>query len=223
MSLPGLKVLAFLMLAASTASLTACVSVPASSTAQPQAAASSAILRGTLLLPPGAQLPQGARLQLALIDRFGQSGQLAAREIALSGDPPIGFELPFSRGRVADITVYRLDASIFDSSGRLMFTSDGEHPVNLGVEAEPTRIELMAISSERRSARRFNCEGLPLNAEFLDPELRIEISNQQHNLRRAHAASGARYIGANAEFWTKGSEARLQLGDRGLSCELIAE
>ena len=137
--------------------------------------------------------------------------------------PPISFELPFARDRVADVTVYRLDASIFDPSGRLLFTSDGEHPVNLGVEAEPTRIELMAIDSARRSSQRFNCEGLPLNTEFVDPELRIEISNQPHNLRRAHAASGARYIGANAEFWIKDNEARLQLGDRTLVCALITE
>ena len=203
--------------------LTHCAHTPTVQPVSDQDAVPSDALRGTLLLPPGSALPPGARLRLSLIDRFGDGGELATRELVLESPTPLSFSLPFDRRRVSDVTVYRLDAAVYGPDGSLLFTSDGEHPVNLGVEAEATRIELMTIERQSRSIRSYNCDGLPLNAEFLDPDLVIEISQQQHRLRRAHAASGIRYIGANAEFWARDNIARLQLGDRSMNCALLGQ
>lgn len=212
-----------LLIAALSFALGGCV--PQTANQRPSAVESEPAdaLRGSLLLPPGTALPAGSRLRLSVLDRFNDGAELTSREMSIDSAPPISFRLPFDRGRVTDVTVYRLDAAIYGPEGTLLFTSDGEHPVNLGEEAEPTRIELMAIDRQSRSQRRYNCDGLPLNAEFADPDLTIEISNQQHRLRRAHAASGIRYMGANAEFWAKDGEARLQLGDRAMSCAQLAD
>ncbi|MBD8527932.1 MliC family protein [Pseudomarimonas arenosa] len=203
-------------------SLAGCISTPPRADSE-DTLAGAGLLRGKLLLPPGSSAPPGARLRLSLLDRFSDGAELTAREYPLDSAPPIDFRLTFDRRRISDVTVYRLDAAVYGPDGRLLFTSDGEHPVNLGVEAEPTRIELMAIDSQSQGLRSYDCEGLPLAAEFVDPDLMIEIGSQQHRLRRAHAASGARYIGANAEFWINGDEARLQLGDHAMQCSALGD
>lgn len=229
--IPGATVRRVAALLALTSLLAACASTaPTAPDAAPSAVApaapiTDAAVAGQILLPPGSTLPIGARLQLVLADRFPDAldtPPLAASDNVVEGAPPLRFQLPFARAAVRDISVYRLDVAIFDGNGRLAFISDGEHPVNLGVEAEPTRIELMAVAEGQQQRLRFDCGGLLAEVTIADPDLRLQLPDGPHALRRAHAASGIRYIGAGAEFWSKGREARIQVGERSLNCVLGA-
>lgn len=191
---------------------------------EPVVSAANGVLRGQLLLPPGASLPAAARLQLLLADRFSDDPAqlpLAASERPLEGNPPFAFELAFDRAGVRDISVYRLDVAVFDASGRLAFVSDGEHPVNLGVEAEPTRIELMTVAADAGGQQTFDCGELIAELQLAGPDLHLQLPGARHHLRRAHAAAGVRYVGALAEFWSRDDEARIQLGAQAYHCQRL--
>lgn len=186
---------------------------------RPTAAAASDALRGEILLPPGALPPAAGQLQLALVERFSAAGSTLARaEMVLEGLPPYRFSLPFSRDAVADISVYRLEVSLFGTDGRLLYASDGEHPVNLGVEAEPTRVALIALDADNSGPRSLDCGDFLAELQYADPDLTLIENGQPHRLRRAHASVGRRYVGADAELWMDDSEARLQLGPRRSDC-----
>lgn len=209
--------------------LAACASTPPAAPAPTAAASAPATqpddaLRGQILLPPGSSLPVGGRLQLVLADRFPgnpDTPPLAAAERPLPATAPLPFELPFARAQVRDISVYRLDVAIFDAAGRMRFVSDGEHPVNLGEEAEPTRIELMAVATEGQQSFSYDCGGVRAEVRLIDPDLFLDVPLGRFQLRRAHAASGSRYIGGDAELWSKGEQARIQLGPQTLHCQRL--
>lgn len=203
--------------------LAACQSTPtvapSPSAARPAAVAADGLLRGEILLPPGALPPAQGRLQLALVERFEAARSTLARsEVAIDGLPPYRFSLPFARAAVADISVYRLEVSLFGADGRLLYASDGEHPVNLGVEAEPTRVALMALDADNNGPRHLDCGEFLAELQYADPDLTLVENGQPHRLRRAHATVGRRYIGADAELWMDEGEARLQLGPQRIDC-----
>jgi len=181
------------------------------------------LLQGQVLLPPGSTLPEGARLQLRLVDRFAPAASadlLAQRELSMT-TTPFHFELPFPRSQVRDISVYRLDVVVRDTAGRQHFVSDGEHPVNLGEEAEPTRIELMALEGVGGSTHQLDCGAFVADLRFDDPDLRLQLPDGSHALRRAHASVGHRYVGADAEIWLLDDAGRLQLGRESFDCRRV--
>lgn len=200
--------------------LAACQSTPPPRPAPtPPPAAASDALHGEILLPPGALPPGAGQLQLALVERFSAAGTTLARaEFALQGLPPYRFSLPFARETIDDISVYRLEVSLFGADGRLLYASDGEHPVNLGVEAEPTRVALIALDADNSGPRSLDCGEFVAELQYADPDLTLIENGQPHRLRRAHASVGRRYVGADAELWMDASEARLQLGPRRSDC-----
>ena len=54
---------------------------------------------------------------------------------------------------------------------------------------------------------------------FLGPEtVQILISHHKHILQRVRTASGARYLGENIDFWNKGAEASLEVGNQRYQC-----
>ena len=199
--------------------LAACQSTPSVSPATAAPDAAEDALRGEILLPPGALPPAAGQLQLALVERFSAAGATLARaEIAVQGLPPYRFSLPFPREAIGDISVYRLEVSLFGADGRLLYASDGEHPVNLGVEAEPTRVALIALDADNSGPRSLDCGEFVAELQYADPDLTLIENGQPHRLRRAHASVGRRYVGADAELWMDASEARLQLGPRRSDC-----
>ncbi len=178
----------------------------------------SARLEGQILLPRELSAPSQGMLMLQLVPRFGGSGQLAEARQTFDTPPPWPFELPFARAAVGDPTLYRLDVSLFDAEGHLRFISDGEHPVNLDVEAEPTRVELIAIDSSDPRVSELDCEGAVVTLQFEEPRLQLSLEAKPHALRRAHSAVGRRYVGADAELWLQPDRARLQLGEKRFHC-----
>ncbi|MCK7592260.1 MliC family protein [Pseudomarimonas salicorniae] len=202
--------------------LVACAGTPEHS-APPAASASvkapSGRLSGQILLPRELTAPPAGRLQLLLVPRFNPSPTtLASASIAFDTPPPWSFELPFERKAVADPTLFRLDVALFDAAGQLRFVSDGEHPVNLDVEAEPTRIELIPLSDTDDRVLQADCGGTTLTLQFSGPDLVLSVDGEPHRLRRAYSAVGERYIGPDAELWLQPDRARVQLGERSLSC-----
>jgi heat shock protein HslJ/membrane-bound inhibitor of C-type lysozyme len=70
---------------------------------------------------------------------------------------------------------------------------------------------------------RFDCgEAGPLEFRFLGPEtIEVMVGGERYIMPRQRAASGARYVGDGAEFWNKGDEALLVIGDRRYECRRV--
>lgn len=202
--------------------LAACGSLPGRTPAAGATAPPAATLDGQILLPRELSAPSGGVLMLQLVPRFGGAGQLADARQPFATPPPWRFSLPFPRNAVSDPTLYRLDVSLFDAEGHLRFISDGEHPVNLDVEAEPTRIELIAIDGSGQQVSELDCDGVLVTLQFEEPRLVLSLDATPHTLRRAHSAVGRRYVGADAELWLQPDRARLQLGEQHFNCVVTA-
>jgi membrane-bound inhibitor of C-type lysozyme len=69
----------------------------------------------------------------------------------------------------------------------------------------------------------FACTGGPtVSLRFPDPEqLELDDGNSARSLTRIRSASGARYAGDGAEFWEKGDEAMLTIGEARYECRKI--
>lgn len=196
---------------ARTEAASATADLPPATAAASSDAVADALLHGQMVWPDGRQPEPGSRARLTLAHRFESRAALAEIEFDLAGAPPYALQVPFVRAAVGDPTLYRLDVSVFDVDGRLRWVSDGEHPVNLDREADPTRVVLMAVDTAARIDVRLDCDGFTASARGVDPDLQIDEQGRSHRLRRAHAASGIRYIGADAELWMHADEARLQI------------
>lgn len=201
--------------------LAGCVGVPRDSTPGSAATAPSGTLEGQILIPRGMAAPESGSLQLQLLPRFGGGRTLAGARLPIEAAPPWRFALPFDRAEVADPTLFRLDVALFDGAGHLRYISDGEHPVNLDPEAEPTRIELIPIDASAPGIGELDCAGRIVTLQFSEPDLLLSLDAVPHRLRRAHSALGRRYVGADAELWLQADEARLQLAERLLTCRPI--
>ena len=205
--------------------LAACATPPArNARASPEAPSGSeqGQLRGQILLPRELLPPPSGLLQLQLVPRFNPAPTaLASARIPFDAAPPWPFELAFARDAVRDPTLYRLDVALFDAEGHLRFVSDGVHPVNLDVEAEPTRIELIALDSSHPDISELDCAGQTVTLQFSEPDLLLSLDAVPHRLRRAHSAVGRRYVGADAELWLQTEQARLQLGEQLLNCVAV--
>jgi uncharacterized lipoprotein YbaY len=176
-------------------------------------------LLGQILLPRELSAPPAGVLHLQLVPRFNPApAALASARIEFSAPPPWPFAMPFERARIGDPTLYRVDVALFDAAGHLRFVSDGEHPVNLDVEAEPTRIVLIPLDTTDPSVSELDCDGETVTLQLTGPDLVLSIDALPRRLRRAHSAVGQRYVGPDAELWLQADEARLQLGERSLSC-----
>src|SRR5690606_29133879 len=130
--------------------------------------------------------------RLTLAHRFAEQPPLAEIEVTLDGAAPFAFQVPFVRDAVSDVTVYRLDVSVYSAEGRLRWVSDGEHPVNLDREADPSRVVLMAIDQRGVQRSEWDCGGERVALRGIDPEPLLTFRGQEHHVRRAHAAAGTR-------------------------------
>ena len=62
-------------------------------------------------------------------------------------------------------------------------------------------------------------ERLPVSYRLLDASaLELSVAGQKHVLRQHISASGARYLGEGVEFWSKGRESLLWIGELRYQC-----
>ena len=66
-------------------------------------------------------------------------------------------------------------------------------------------------------------DDLQASFRFLGPEtIELTLAEQSHVLLRERSASGARYVGDEVEFWNKGSEVMLRIGEQRYQCSTEA-
>lgn len=93
----------------------------------------------------------------------------------------------------------------------------------------PLLLALGACSPEAKDAGSevfvFNCtDNLTASIRYLDPETaELTVNGGNHLLQRQRSASGARYVGPEVEFWNKGREAMLRLGESRYDCSAAQE
>jgi heat shock protein HslJ/membrane-bound inhibitor of C-type lysozyme len=104
-----------------------------------------------------------------------------------------------------------------------LLDSEGDRRVDLIAAVGPdseTRSDA-PVDLPGTSEHRFLCSDLGSVAfRFLGPEtIELQAGEKRFVLPRQRAASGARYASEDAEFWNKGDEAMLTIGDRRYTCE----
>ena len=71
----------------------------------------------------------------------------------------------------------------------------------------------------------FTCtDGLTASVRFLGPEtIELTLNGEDYQLQQERSASGARYVGPEAEFWNKGQESMLRIGELRYTCATAEE
>ncbi|MDH4072337.1 MAG: MliC family protein [Gammaproteobacteria bacterium] len=89
-----------------------------------------------------------------------------------------------------------------------------------GCSQEQPALDLSATTSHQ-----FGCgDAGPVEFRFLGPDtIEVTAGNDRFIMQHQRAASGARYLGDGAEFWNKGDEALLIVGDRRFECRRIGD
>jgi hypothetical protein len=91
----------------------------------------------------------------------------------------------------------------------------------IGIDSDPTakRPEPQDIGSGKRIV--FDCEVKgAISFHFLGPEtVELKVGDVVRVLTRERSASGARYTASGVEFWNKGDEALLAIGEERFTCK----
>jgi heat shock protein HslJ len=90
--------------------------------------------------------------------------------------------------------------------------------VDAAAVSAPEPLDLPATTSDR-----FECGDVgQVEFRFLGPEtIEVTVDGERYIMPRQRAASGARYVGDGAEFWNRGDEALLVIGDRRYECKRV--
>jgi heat shock protein HslJ len=104
----------------------------------------------------------------------------------------------------------------------VLYDAEGAERVRaIGVDSDPTaeRPEPQDFWSGTPSV--FDCEGKgAISYRFVGPEtIELTVDDVTRVLNQEIAASGARYSGNGVEFWSKGSEALLTVGNERFTCK----
>lgn len=100
-----------------------------------------------------------------------------------------------------------------------------ERPVGIRIAIPLGILALTACSPEvmdgASDATLLNCTGgLKASFRFVGPEtVELEWGGERYLLNQARSASGARYVGADAEFWNKGADSMLRIGESRYECK----
>lgn len=177
--------------------------------------------RERIALPPGATL----LVTLTEPDQADPDAPTLARQrIDLAGQQvPLRFRLTATAVSLKAGRRYAVRAVIHDERGRPLWSirsahviDPGETLANLGV-LMLTRVSMEEADTAAAPAIAFQCGEHEVTARFAGDAMELHMDGVTHRLSQALSASGARYTGDAAgqplEFWNKGREARLTLGD----------
>lgn len=169
-------------------------------------------------------------LRLSRTDGNGQAGELLVQQVLAlpDGGMPASAELALPRASIGDDDRLQVEALLRDASGRVLLSSmpaavqrDGERG-----SAGPLR-SAGATGEAPAPLQGFRCGEVALAVAEEGDELLLALDGAGYRLQRVEAASGARYRrdGATAvEFWNRGDEATLRVGESALpTCQRVAD
>ena len=149
------------------------------------------------------------------------------------------FETAGVTRRACEPALMEQEQAFLDALGAVTSVGRGEDGGLLLLDSGgAARLELVAAVGPESGAQQENPQDLPGTTEhvfecsdlgevrfrFLGPDtMELEAGDTRFVLTHQPAASGARYVGDSAEFWNKGDEAMLTIGDRQHSCKRTGE
>lgn len=115
----------------------------------------------------------------------------------------------------------RTIASVVCTSAVFLGCSGGES----GDSDDPGREAPVPLDLAATTYHRFDCgDAGPVEFRFLGPDtIEVNVGATRYAMPHQRAASGARYEGDGAEFWNKGDEALLTIGDQRFECRRIGD
>ncbi|MFN3643390.1 MAG: META domain-containing protein [Gemmobacter sp.] len=166
-------------------------------TAQTDTLTGEAFYRERIALDPGA---------LLLVEARGAGGEaLAEVRVPTEGrQVPLGFSLAVPSG--AAITLH---AGLF-SGGMPQFLSG---PVSVPADRDTGALPPILLTREAATvmASTFRCGDIAVAVRLTEAGVRLRSGGAVHDLVPEPAASGARYTGPGAQFWSRGNSASVSL------------
>ncbi len=135
---------------------------------------------------------------------------------------PLSFTFPISVYNVRDAHFYSITAYVTNSQGHVIAWTQNPIPaLTHGLDAEVLEISVYDVDNHQDSTvYTFECDnGSIFTASYWGEDVvRLMASDNNYLLRQTESASGARFTSREAEFWNKGTEATITIGDDTLSC-----
>lgn len=169
-------------------------------------------------------------LRLSRDDGDDRPGELLVQQVLAlpDGGMPASAELALPHASIDDDDRLLVEALLRDASGRVLLTSapasvqrDGERG-----SAGPLR-SAGATGEAPAPLQGFRCGDVAAMVAAEGDELLLALDGAGYRLQRVEAASGARYRREGAtpvEFWNRGEEATLRVGESALpTCRRVAE
>ena len=169
-------------------------------------------------------------LRLSRDDGDDRPGELLVQQVLAlpDGGMPASAELALPHASIDDDDRLLVEALLRDASGRVLLTSapasvqrDGERG-----SAGPLR-SAGATGEAPAPLQGFRCGDVAAMVAAEGDELLLALDGAGYRLRRVEAASGARYRREGAtpvEFWNRGDEATLRVGESALpTCRRVAD
>lgn len=218
--------------------LAACAPGHEAEPAQATAAADEPMLsvRGQIRLPAGAILPDGADIQVTLVNTLladTSMAVLARQSLEQPTGSRIAFALEVPAARVEARMIYALSALVRDRGGRVLFVTDFARQVDPGQD-EPVTLTLVSVAGPDDADGEdgsgpihldYDCQGRTVHAIYASDRLTLSFpdTGQSLLLPAAISASGARFAIDGNEFWGRGKQASLTLaGQRRVTCHELA-
>lgn len=193
---------------------------------------------GQIRLPAGAILPDGADIQVTLVNTLladTPMAVLARQTLEQPTGSRIGFALEVPADRVEARMIYALSALVRDHGGRVLFVTDFARQVDPR-QAEPVVLTLVSVAGPDDADADggdgsgpihldYDCEGRAVHAIYASDRLTLSFPDTGQSLRlpAAISASGARFAIDGNEFWGRGNQASLTLaGQRRVTCHELA-
>jgi uncharacterized lipoprotein YbaY/uncharacterized membrane protein len=177
--------------------------------------------------------PAGARLEISLVNtRLADTPDaVVARHVVENvGSPPIPFELAVDPSKLDGRMSYSIAAVLRDVDDKAWFVTDTQNPVVPG-QAEPLTLNLIRVgqspaasvaqvdaTASAQAKVRYRCGDRIVDAEFADDQAILRYDDEERALPIAMSGSGARYAQDGIEFWSKGNEATLRIGEERSDC-----
>jgi putative lipoprotein len=170
---------------------------------------------GTVTYRERIALPEGARVRVTLLDvsLVDQPARVIAEEEVLpTGQVPVPFALRFEPQKVEQERRNALHATIADAGGKTLWASPAATPVL--TQGAPAAVELVVQRATTPTGARvvaYDCERLSFRVEVSKDRALLFLPGRKLLLEREPTASGAKYAGGGATFWSRGDGAELVL------------
>ncbi|SDM40708.1 Uncharacterized lipoprotein YbaY [Catalinimonas alkaloidigena] len=190
------------------------------------AATDSLRVSGTISYRPRVELPPHAVAYVRLVDAsLPENETPPLREVRINSPRhvPIRFEFQVADADLSPTHTYALHARITDGNQQVLWATTEPVTIPLVGHHSPLTVEVTRVQADKApQAFVFNCDSVQMTVRMEGENAQLLWNDQTIHLKRAEAASGAKYTNDSVMFWNKGESASLVIQDAAYqNCQLM--